>query len=89
METRSQYKGSNHPWFELIANIRSGLLDNKTGALDEAIERLGFKENEVKVEQEEQWEDVSNEDFKDATDEPQDRQEEGSQNQQEEADSTS
>jgi hypothetical protein len=74
-KTRSEHNGSHHPWFELIERIQSRILPGgKLAVLDEGMERLGFQENDVAVERDEQWEDVSNDDFDDVEEDPQNHQ---------------
>jgi hypothetical protein len=65
-KNRSQHTGSNHPWFEHIERIRSQVLPSgKLADLDDAIEQLGFQENDVEVEQDEEWETLDNDNLED------------------------
>jgi hypothetical protein len=75
-KTRSEHNGSNHPWFELIERIRSRILPGgELPVLDEAMEQLGFEENNVAVEQDDKWETVSvNDNFEDVDEDPQNHQ---------------
>ena len=51
---RSHHTGSNHLWFEHIKSICSWVIPRgKLADLDDAMEKLGFQENEVEVEQDE------------------------------------
>jgi hypothetical protein len=72
-KTRSQHTGSNHPWFEHIERIRSRVLPSgELADLDDAIEQLGFQENDVEVEQDEEWETLDNDHLEDVDGDPQD-----------------
>jgi hypothetical protein len=62
-KTRSQHNASNHPWFQFVEHIWSQILSNKVANLDKAIKQLGSEENALEVEQEDEWETVSNNNF--------------------------
>jgi hypothetical protein len=44
--TRSQYTGSNHPWFDVVRSIKEKLTLGVDGDIDDTLERADFNEED-------------------------------------------